>query len=513
MDENLWLRLFAQEASFRRQSEARGLRNNYPYPMPDLPVYLAAGATDLTPFAVLFAGITFVIFAIATLRLHPFIALVLAAVLVGSFSNLTQDTDGNAFVNAIDDTMWQLGGTAGSIAWIIALAAIIGLCLMESGAADRIVRGMIRAFGEKRAGLAILASSFFLSIPVFFDTVFYLMVPLAQALAFRLGRHYVYFIVAICTGAAITHSLVPPTPGPLIVVEALNLNLGFTIMGGIILGILPAVAGLKLGGWLDGRLTVPLREGGVVKIKDLKSIVAKGDRELPSFFLSCLPVALPVCLIAFDSIVSEFGPTQKSILVSIISVIGHKHVAMFIGALIAITLMARQKKLDKVTLWKTLESPLGTAGTIILITAAGGAFGGMIRQSGIGESITSLTHGSGFPYVFLAWLVAAIMKVAQGSSTTSMITTSGIMTGILATVAANGGEIGYDPFYIFAGVAFGAMFGSWMNDSGFWIICKMTGFTESETLKTWTVSVSVISLVGIIQLLIVSAIIPFPFGR
>ncbi|EDY83696.1 GntP family permease [Verrucomicrobiia bacterium DG1235] len=480
----------------------------------DIPVLFAAGATDLTPFLVLLAGIALVIISIAALRIHPFVALILAAALVGSLTNLINGSGGNPITTAISDTMKQLGNTAGGIAWIIALAAIIGLCLMESGAADRIVRGMIRAFGEKRAGYAMLASSFFLSIPVFFDTVFYLMVPLAQALAFRLGKNYVYFIVAVCMGGAITHSLVPPTPGPLIVVEALGINLGFTIIGGIALGLIPAFVGLKCGGILDSRLNIPLREGGMVKIKDLEEIVGKDDSELPSFFVSSLPVALPVLLIALASVVQEFSsPDAIGPLYSIIEVFGQKHVAMFLGALIAITLMARQKKLDKTALWKALESPLGTAGTIILITAAGGAFGGMIRQSGIGDTITTLTQGTGFSFILLAWIVAAVMKVAQGSSTTSMITTSGIMAGILATISASGATLGYDPFYLFAAIAFGAMFGSWMNDSGFWIVCKMTGFTEAETLKTWTLSVSIISLVGIVQLLIVSALFPFPFGK
>ena len=508
-----------------------------------------------TPFIALFLGIATVVIAIAAFRIHAFVSLILAAVVVGTLTNVfapapqetetieikvehlaagdtdrsvdqirvealaeaRKDSENNAFVTAIKDTMKAFGNTASGIAWIIALAALIGLCLMESGAADRIVRGMIQVFGEKRAGVAMLVSAFFLSIPVFFDTVFYLMVPLAQALAFRLGKKYVYFIVAVCAGATITHSLVPPTPGPLLVVEALEINLGFTILGGVVLGILPALVAMKVGGVLDGKLHVPLRDGGMVKIADLEEVVHKDINQLPGFFVSCLPVLLPVTLISISSIVKEFFFSESfgkgDFVYDTIMFLGFKHVAMFIGALIAISLMAKYKKLDKASLWRALESPLGMAGTIILITAAGGAFGGMIRQSGIGEAITALTEGSGFSFIFLAWLVAAVMKMAQGSSTTAMITTSGIMAGILGAIAANGGSLGYDPFYIFSAIAFGAMFGSWMNDSGFWIVCKMTGFTEAETLKTWTLSVSLIAVVGIIQVLIVSAILPYPFGK
>jgi GntP family gluconate:H+ symporter len=467
----------------------------------------------LTPYFALALGIAFVVISIAVFRVHPFISLILAAVIVGSATNLISGAEGNAIVLAVKDTMTQFGHTAESIAWIIALAAVIGYCLMESGAADRIVRTMISTFGEKRAGIAMLISAFFLSIPVFFDTVFYLMVPLAQALAFRLGKRYVYFIVIVCSGAVITHCLVPPTPGPLIVVEALGLNLGFTIVGGIALGIVPAMVALRLARYLDWKLDIPLREGGVVKIRDLQEIVDKDSSELPGLWLSLLPVALPVLLISLDSFVTEFSSRQSlGILYGLIGILGFKHVAMFLGAVIAIFLLARYRNLDKATLWKALESPLGMAGVIILITSAGGAFGGMIRQSGIGEAIAAHTQGSGFSLVLLAWIIAAIMKLAQGSSTTAMITTSGIMAGILAAISTGGGSLGHDPFYIFAAIAFGSMFGSWMNDSGFWIVCKMTGFSEAETLKTWTLSVSVISLTGLLEILLASTVAPHPFG-
>lgn len=467
----------------------------------------------LAPFFALSLGIAFVVISIAVFRVHPFISLILAAVVVGSATNFISGAEGNAIVLATKDTMMQFGNTAAGIAWIIALAAVIGFCLMESGAADRIVRTMIRWFGEKKAGIAILISAFFLSIPVFFDTVFYLMVPLAQALAFRLGKKYAYLIVAVCSGAVITHCLVPPTPGPLIVVEALGLNLGFTIAGGILLGIIPALVALRLGRFLDRKLAIPLRDGGMVRIRDLEEIVNKDASELPGFFLSLLPVALPVVLISLESFVNEYSSRETlGSMYTVIGILGYKHVAMFLGAVCAMYLMAKFRKLNRDTLWRALESPLGMAGVIILITSAGGAFGGMIRQSGIGESIAVLTRDSGFSLLLLAWTIAAIMKLAQGSSTTAMITASGIMAGVLAAISAGGGSLGYDPFYIFAAIAFGSMFGSWMNDSGFWIICKMTGFTEAETLKTWTLSVSVISLVGLIEVSLASTLAPNPFG-
>jgi len=466
-----------------------------------------SAATDASgsywPFAVLALGILFVVVAIAAFRIHAFISLILAAVLVGALASGLPGSEGaNQIVTAIGLTMTEFGSTAGKIAWVIALAAIIGVCLMESGAADRIVRGMVRSLGEERAGVALVLCSFFLSIPVFFDTVFFLLIPLAQALAFRVGKHYLYFVMAMCSGGAITHGLVPPTPGPLVMVETLNLNLGFTIVAGIGLGLIPAFTGLYFGKWLDGRMNIQFRESPGVKIADIEAIVTKKDDQLPSFFVSMLPVALPVFLIAFSSFLAIW--TTEGSFYYVVEILGNKNVAMFIGMVIALYTLARQKGVSIKALGSTMEGPLGTAGTIILITSAGGAFGAMIRHAGVGEAISRASEGTGLSLIILAWLVAAVLKVAQGSGTVSMITTS----GIIAAIIGSGADLGYSPIYLFAAIAFGSQVGSWMNDSGFWIVCKLSGFTERETLRTWTALLALMGVVGLIEVLIVSAIFP-----
>ena len=467
-----------------------------------LSVFATVNST-LWPFTVLLMGILFVVLAIAVFRIHAFLSLILASVIVGGLAtSLPGAEGGNQIVTAIGLTMTEFGATAGKIAWVIALAAIIGVCLMESGAADRIVRGMVRTLGESRAGVALVICSFILSIPVFFDTVFFLLIPLAQALAFRLGRHYLYFVMATCSGGAITHALVPPTPGPLVMVEALDLNLGFTIVAGFALGIIPAISGLYYGKWIDKRMPITVRESPGIKIADIEAIVAKDDKDLPPFFMSMLPVVLPVILIAFASFLAIW--TTEGAFYRVIEILGNKNVAMFIGTVIALYLLAKQRRFSVKHLGNAMEGPLGTAGTIILITSAGGAFGAMIRHAGVGDAISAISEGSGFSLIILAWLVAAILKVAQGSGTVSMITTSGIVAAILS----GGVVIEYHPIYLFAAIAFGSQVGSWMNDSGFWVVCKLSGFTEKETLKTWTVLLALMGVVGLIEILIVCAILP-----
>lgn len=467
----------------------------------------ASIAPDYWPFAVLAIGILTVVSLITVFRLHAFVALILSAAVVGFLSrNLPVSAGSNAYVSAIEMTMTEFGSIAGKIAWVIALASIIGVCLMESGAADRIVRGIVRVLGEKRAGIALLLSAFCIGIPVFFDTVFFLLIPLAHALAFRFGgRNYVYFVLAICSGSVVTHHLVPPTPGPLVMAAELNLNLGATIIAGIIMGLLPAFAGLAYGRWINDKLSIPIRETPGVKIADIEAIIKKEDHELPPFFLSILPVALPVLLIAVTSFLSIW--IKAGAFYDIMIVVGNKNAALFIGTVLALHLLARQKGLSLRRVSEMMEDPLRTAGTIILITAAGGAFGAMIRHSGVGPAIEAVSSGSGISLLLVAWIVPAVLRVAQGSGTVAMMTTVGIMVAVIG----DGASLTYSPIYLFAAIAFGSMVGSWMNDSGFWVVGKLSGFTEGETLKTWSATSAVMGLVGLVEVFALSSLVPFPF--
>ncbi|MDG2256175.1 MAG: hypothetical protein P8L49_14580, partial [Opitutaceae bacterium] len=310
------------------------------------------------------------------------------------------------------------------------------------------------------------------------------------------------FVMAVCSGGVITHGLVPPTPGPLVMVETLGLNLGFTIVAGIGLGLIPAFSGLYFGKWLEGRLDIGVRESPGIRIVDIEAIVSKEDSELPSFFMSMLPVVLPVFLIAATSFLGIW--TTEGQFYELMQILGNKNVAMLLGTIIALYLLAKQRGVSFRALGEVIEGPLGMAGTIILITSAGGSFGAMIRHAGVGDSIRMATEDTGFSLIIMAWLVAAIMKVAQGSGTVSMITTS----GIIAAIIGNGTGLGYSPVYLFAAIAFGSQMGSWMNDSGFWVVCKLSGFTEKETLKTWTALLAVMGIVGLVEVLIVSSIVP-----
>jgi len=445
------------------------------------------------PFAVLLFGILAVVVMISKLRLHPFVALMLSAILVGLISANVPGAEGlSHLVKAVETPMQEFGSVAGKIAWVIALAAMIGTAMMESGAAQRIVNWLIGALGEGQAALALLLSGFLLSIPVFFDTVFFLLIPLAIALAQKTGKNYVLYVMAIGGGAAITHSLVPPTPGPLITAETLQIDLGLTIMGGLAAGVLPAIVTLIVGKRMNARLDIPVRVG-ITK--------EENSTNYPSLILSLLPVLVPIVLISIASITAVMMKTTPAV----IAFWGNKNVAMAVGTLIALWLWARGRNLDAKALWEEAAKPLEIAGVIILITSAGGAFGAMIKHSGIGDAIAAATEHFHIHYIILAWLISAAMKTAQGSSTVALITTSSIMLALVGT----GADLPYHPIYILLAIGFGGLFISWMNDSGFWVVARLSGFTEGEALKTWTVLLAIISLVGLFQLLIFSYILPF----
>ena len=484
---------------------------------------LAAASPDYTPFWILAAGVIFVIASIVKFRLHPFLGLTLGAILVGlltpSLPELTKvngfwgDSEGAShLIRSIKWAMAGFGTLVGKIGFVIAMAAVIGTCMMESGAADKIVRRLMDSLGENRAAWAMLISGFVLSIPVFFDTVFFLLIPLARALALRTGKNYTLYVCAVAGAGAITHTIVPPTPGPLIIAENLSQPAGNAIIAGLLAAVIPVAIVMWLANRFNEKLDIPIRETKGSSLNELNKIIQKKDDELPGFGISVLPVLLPVVLIStvtFIGLAAKFGVTISPELKKWLEFIGDKNVAMFIAALIAMYTLAKQRGWTFEKLGESMNNPLETAGVISLITGAGGEFGSMIGHTGIGDTIKAIgvSKGGAAGMLFMAWLLTAVIRAAQGSATVSMITGSGIMAPILAAMAADG-SLGCHPIYFCLAIGFGAFPLSWMNDSGFWVVQRMSGFTEKETLKTWTVMLTAIGVAGIIQVIVAATVFP-----
>jgi GntP family gluconate:H+ symporter len=460
--------------------------------------------SGLHPLIILCIGILTVLGMIIVLRVHAFLSLMTAAIVVSVLAP-------GDLSEKISRVALAFGTTAGKIGVVIALAAVIGRCLIESGAADRIVRLFVGLLGEKRCAVSLMSSGFVLSIPVFFDTVFYLLLPLARSMHRRTKKSYLLLILAMGAGASITHSLVPPTPGPLIIADTLGIDLGMMINVGLLVAVPTAIVMMFFVGWLAGRMDIPMRplEGGRPEPEPLP------DEQLPALLPSFLPIILPVIMISAHTIVSTMakGAEADSGILraeAFTAVFGNANLAMLVSAAIALCVLWYKRRPGREGLAKIVESSLMSGGVIILITSAGGAFGAMLKEAEIGPAIQNLlvsdggVHIGGLKLLFMGFFVAFLIKFAQGSSTVSMITTSAMLAALITSPK----EIGYHPVYLAAAIGFGAQCGNWMNDSGFWIFAKMSGLTEVETLKTWTVTISSLAFVGLGFTILFAKVLP-----
>lgn len=459
---------------------------------------------EIPPLFILLIGIIIVIGLIIFLRLNAFIALITASIIVSLLAP-------GEFSEKISRVALAFGSTAGKIGIVIALAAIIGRCLIESGAADKIVQWFVRLFGIKNCSVSLMSSGFLLSIPVFFDTVFYLLIPLARSMHRRTKINYVLLVLAMGAGASITHSLVPPTPGPLIMADTLGIDLGVMIAIGLLVAIPTAIVIMFFIKYYAGRMDIPMRpvEGSEDESEPLP------DNRLPSLFTSLLPIILPLFMISAHTIVSTLakGAEATSTIKQIeefTAVFGNANLAMLFSATIALFVFYNQRRPGMKEFGKTIENSLMSGGIIILITSAGGAFGAMLKEAQVGPAIQAMFGNGtdqqlgGTGLLFMAFLIASLLKFAQGSTTVSMITTS----AMIATMLPSPEMIGFHPVYIAAAIGFGAQCGAWMNDSGFWIYAKMSGFTGMEAIKTWTVTLAVMSIVGFLFTLLFATLLP-----
>jgi len=454
-------------------------------------------------------GIATVIGMIVALRLNAFISLITAAIVV----SLMAPGDVAEKITRVAEA---LGKTTGSIGIIIAMAAVIGKCMMDSGAADRVVRMFLSMLGEKRGSTVMMASGYVLAVPVFFDTVFYLLVPLARSMYRRTGKDYLKYILAIGAGGAITHTLVPPTPGPLAMAANLKFDVGMMILIGALVAFPAAVVGLIFAGWAQKKWAIPMRPltTGVAEPDPLP------DEALPPLIESLLPIILPVLLISSNTIISTLAKAegeaggQWTDLSQWTALFGNPGFALLVSAAIAIITFVRMRKPSKETFGQSIEAALMSGGVIILITAAGGAFGAMLKAAEVGDTIKGLLEPeqgaqlAGFTLMFLGFGLAAMLKVAQGSSTVAMITCS----AMLAAMIGPNDVLPFHPVYLATAIGGGSLIGSWMNDSGFWIFAKMGGLTEVEALKSWTVMLVFLGLTSMIVTCILAVVLPMPIA-
>ena len=470
----------------------------------------------ISPLLLLAIGLVMVIGGIVWLRMHAFLALALAAIVVGGLTpsvylerhyllekqesiERAKELAGQSVGKRVAD---GFGRTCSKVGILIAMAAIIGTCLMESGAAIRIVRSALSVFGERRAPEAMAGSSFLLGIPVFFDTLFYLMIPLAKALALQTKRNYLLYVLAIVAGGAMTHSLVPPTPGPLLVAGELGVDLGRMIVGGLLVGSFGMAGAFAYARWYNRRNPMEVRSGEDSDKGKLLQFAQVKDSELPGLLFSLSPILLPVVLIAGNSFLQQISlehqPGWFSSLKEFSALLGEKKLALSLGAVLALLLLSRSSVSKDSELGPAVRKSLKGAGVIILITGMGGAFGGILQQTSLGLDVRSFASSNelgSLGVLLLAFFATSAIRIAQGSATVAMITSVGIVGGLVSQ------GFGVHPVYLALAIGCGAKPIPWMNDSGFWVVGKLSGLTEKETLKTFSVVIALQGIVGIVAVL------------
>jgi GntP family gluconate:H+ symporter len=441
----------------------------------------------LTLLIILFA-LALILIAIVKYDIHPFLALFVGAILYGLLSGMPVDL----ILKSITD---GFGGVLGSIGLLILLGVIMGTFLEKTGGALVIAEKILSWIGEKSVTMAMLLSGYILSIPVFGDSTFIMLNPISKSLSLKSKVPYAATTIAVALGATASHSLVPPTPGPIATAGILEADLGMIIFWGLIVSLIslvPSYFFIK-----KTCMKIPLEP----KIAEV--VFEKESPKKPSAFSSFLPVLVPLLLIILASIAKyPTLPFGENMFTTVILFVGSPVIALLIGAFLSFTLPAKfDKKFLSSTGW--IGESMLVAAPVILITGAGGVFGKMLQNSGIGDMVSANMSSANWG-IFLPFLIAFALKTAQGSSTVAMITTASIIAPLLVSLGLDS-----ETMRVFAALSIGAgaIAISHANDSFFWAVTQLSGLSikqgnQTHSLGTLIMSVTAISVIYLITLFV-----------
>lgn len=440
-------------------------------------------------------GIALLLFLILKTKIHAFLALIISSVLIGLLSGM----DANKIVQAISA---GFGGTLGNIGIIIGFGVMMGEIFEATGAAQRMARTFLDIFGRGREELALAVTGFIVSIPIFCDSGFVILSPLAKALSRECRKSIVSLGVPLAGGLVITHSLVPPTPGPLGVVGTFGVDLGVFILMGICISIPMAAATMFYGKWLGSRIyQLPNENGGWSRPQIQK--VSYGafnnttNEGLPSAAVSFAPILLPIVLILMNTVVKAMERTDGIYAVFIF--LGTPIIAVGLGLILAVYTLALG--IPREELLMKMDRGISTAGIIVFVTGGGGALGSVLQESRIGSSVAEFIAATPVPVVLLPFIVATLVRFVQGSGTVAMLTSAGITAPI---VLAAGGNMMLGAF----AACIGSLFFSHFNDSFFWVTNRLMGITNTkEQVRIWSFTTTIAWAVGLLELLLLNMFI------
>lgn len=411
-------------------------------------------------------SILILLISIIKFKLNPFIALLLTSILTGFLVRMP--------IGDISSTISTgFGNTLGSIGIVIGLGIVFGNVLSESKATQSIANGLLSKTGDKNAAIAVTTAGFLISIPVYMDAAFVIMMPIVKYIADKTKKSLMIFICALGVGTIVGHAMVIPTPGPLSVAANMNADVGAFIF----YSILCAFPAILVGGWLYGKRFNKAEAFKMDKSEaEVAATATESDENIPSFGLSMFTLLFPICIILLSNVVKAVLPAD-SMVVSVASFLGDKNIALLIGSVVAFALLHSyfEKSFSEVVI-----EAADSAGLILLITGAGGAFGSVINASGIGDFLVATMSNLSIPAVVLGFVLSALLRVSQGSTTVALVTTSSILGPAIAATGAS-------PVLVGLAICAGGVGLSLPNDSGFWVLSRFGGISVKDTLNSWTI--------------------------
>lgn len=484
-------------------------------PAPEAPPHtgglllLIDGTAGLLTVAVL--GIVLLLVLIIKVRLQPFVALLGVSIAVGlaaglSVTELFGTVQKSAAVSMIESGM---GGILGHVAIIIGLGTMLGAILEVSGGAEVLSTRLLNLFGEKRAPLAMGVTGVVFGIPVFFDVGIFVLAPIVYAAAKRSGKSILLYAMPLLAGLSMTHAFLPPHPGPVAAAGLFDVDLGWVILMGVVVGVPAVLAAWVYAAWIGKRLFVDVPQDMVEAAAEAKNAVAAEQRasgvtppEKPVALGTVLAIiGTPLILIllaTFSSIALD-----PSTLRSVVEFFGHPFVALTIALLLAYYLLGIRRGWSRKSLETVSTSSLKPVGNILLVVGAGGVFGAVLKGSGIADALADTFNDVGLPVILLAWLISVVLRVAQGSATVAIVTTAGIVVPLVEGQDMSQAHLAL----IIMAISAGSIFASHVNDGGFWMVAKYFGISERDTLKSWTVLETVLSVAGFVVAALLSLVI------
>ena len=441
------------------------------------------------PILITVLAVAALLLLIIGLRWHPFIALVLVAVGAGLALGMGPAGTMEAIKNGV-------GGTLGGLAVLVGLGAVLGGIVAETGAAEVITTRLVGERSGSNIVWGLCLVGFLIGIPLFYTVAFVLMAPIIVSAAQKARLPLAMVAVATVASLSVTHGFLPPHPAPVVISETYGADLGKVLLYGMLLGV-PAVilAGPLLAGTLKG---MPLTESPL-------TIVESDSRERePSFFASLFCALLPVLLLGGGALLRNFfggePDTEPPLSLAVINLLSDATVALLLGVLVAMFILGRQSGMSMAELMGRIGKQLAPMAAVLLIIAAGGAFKQVLVDSGTSDYIVASLEGLAFHPVLIAWLIAAALRITLGSATVAAITAAGIVLPLAEAGAAN-------PELLVLATGAGSLTCSHVNDTGFWLFKEYFGLTVVQTLRSWTVMETIVSLIGLGGCLLLSGVV------